>query len=283
MKIYALALSLLISQTLLAWSQTGHRVVGLIAEGQLSPKARAQVVALLPGESLAEVSNWADEVRSDPAYRHMEKWHYVDYPIGSHYDPQTANKQGDVLKAIQDLSAKLGRSIPAAERSEALKLLVHFVGDLHQPFHVGNGKDAGGNLCDVLWFGEPTNLHFIWDEKMIDSTRLSFTEFTGFLGKPSAAQVQAWSKGTPNDWAEEIPVFREQLYPASLGVTLAAGAVELPQKRTYCRSGFEMPETPNAKRPALGFDYRYQFLPRAKEQMHKAGVRLAFLLNGILK
>ncbi len=160
-----------------AWGPTGHRVVGQIAEDHLSAAARRGVEALIGPESLAEAATWADEIRSDPTWDKAAPWHYISIDDGETLETTRRSSDGDVLWAIHHFSDVL-RSADASheEKGEALKFLVHFVGDVHQPLHVGRRADQGGNSVQVSWFGETTNLHRVWDSEMIDHEGLSFTE-----------------------------------------------------------------------------------------------------------
>jgi len=166
-----------------AWGKTGHRVVAAIADTQLSGLARAHVREILgPGESLDDAANWPDEMRSDPAVfwqKTATPWHYVTLN-GITYDH--APPAGDALQALdhfrvvlQDPKANL------ADKQLALRFIVHLVGDLHQPLHVGKCCDKGGNDVKVTFFGKPTNLHAVWDSALPDEEQLSYSELAAKL------------------------------------------------------------------------------------------------------
>ena len=166
-----------------AWGKTGHRVVAAIADTQLSGLSRANVEEILgPGESLDEAANWPDEMRSAPGdfwRKTATPWHYVTLN-GIMYDH--APPEGDALEALNHFSAVLRD--PNASREDkqtALRFVVHLVGDLHQPLHVGKCCDKGGNDVKVTWFGKPTNLHAVWDSMLVDDEQLSFTELAAKL------------------------------------------------------------------------------------------------------
>ena len=173
----------------LAWGKTGHRVVAAIADTQLSGLARAHIEEILgPGESLDEAANWPDEMRSAPDkfwQKTRTPWHYVTLN-GIIYDH--APPEGDALEALdhfrkvlQDPNASL------ADKQLALRFVVHLVGDLHQPLHVGKCCDKGGNDVKVTWFGKPTNLHAVWDSQLVDDEQLSFTELAAKLERHTTA------------------------------------------------------------------------------------------------
>jgi hypothetical protein len=153
----------------LAWGHLEHRASALLAEARLTPAARAVVLELLePGESLAEASTWADEVRR--ARPGSGSWHYVNVPITEpEYSPQFAPRRGDVVGKVEQFALVVAdRSAPRARRREALKFLVHLVQDLHQPVHVGDRGDRGGNDLQVRFFGKGSNLHRVWDSGLIE-------------------------------------------------------------------------------------------------------------------
>src|SRR5260221_2870688 len=148
----------------LAWGPLGHRAVGRIAERHLAPETARQVAALLGPERLAYVGTWSDDIRSDPAWAKAESWHWVTIQPGQTYAESKKNPAGDVIEAIARFERILAdNAAPRTERQQALKWLVHLVADVHHPLHVGRGDDRGGNEVVVLWFGEPSNLHSVWD------------------------------------------------------------------------------------------------------------------------
>jgi hypothetical protein len=151
-----------------AWGKTGHRVVATLATNLLTPTAQAQVIELLnPGTSLAEIATWADEVRSSrPNTAH---WHYVNIPRdASGYNAARDCRRGCVVSAIEhSLRLLQDTSKGHAARQEALRRVVHFVADLHQPLHV-IADDRGGNDVLLHFVGRQTNLHRLWDGDMID-------------------------------------------------------------------------------------------------------------------
>ena len=196
----------------LAWGPTGHRVVAEIAQRHLLPAARDSVGRLLGGRSLADVANWPDELRSDPRFDKYKPLHFATVPDGvNSYRDAKKDKCGDLVVAIAALSNFLrtgtrddlfavkaltdtsdGTAKGACNPREtdpispdtALRLLVHFMGDLHQPLHVG-GTDLGGNTIRVTWLNRwQTNLHSTWDDEMVDYERL------GYGIAPSTVEIQ---------------------------------------------------------------------------------------------
>lgn len=233
------------------WGQTGHRVVGLVAERHLTKKARARVKKVLKKESLAMVSNHMDFIKSDPAFKHMDPWHYCTIPEGATYESAGTPAEGDVIVTIERLVAELKtKNFTDGDEALALKMLVHLVGDIHQPLHVGTGQDRGGNDVKLKYFWENSNLHRVWDSDMIDSQQLSYTEFADWVDAAEAKEIEQWQSDNVRDWAHESMTYRQQVY--------------------------NLPED-------LSLSYRYNFdnIEAVKMRLLQAGIRLAGLLNEI--
>ena len=235
---------------LATWGPTGHRVTGHIAEMYLTKKARKAINRMLAGESLAMASNWMDEVRSDRTFDHMTDWHWVAIPYGSTYDQTTLNPKGDIIATLERVVAELkSGTLGEAEQAERIRILVHLVGDIHQPLHVGGRDDRGGNDVKVKWFGSASNLHRVWDSEMIDGTRLSYTEMANSLRTPGKEEIKNWQHSSVRDWARESQSFEKQVYDIGEG--------------------------------RLGYEYNYKYLPIVRERLLMAGVRIAGILNDI--
>ncbi len=234
-----------------AWGQTGHRAVGRVAEHHLTPAAAQAVAELLAPEQLAFVGTWADEIRSEREWTKAEPWHFVNVPDGQTYESAPKNPGGDAIEAIARFEKVLADASAARkERVQALKFLTHLVGDLHQPLHVGRADDRGGNEVLVLWFNQPSNLHAVWDAKMIEQTELSFSELADLLDHATPAQVSEWQAGHPLDWAAESQQLRARCY-------------ELGDRR-------------------LSYNYLHDQWPVVQQRLLQAGVRLAGELNRLL-
>ena len=233
-----------------AWGPTGHRVVGRIAEHHLTPEAQRGVAALLGPDSLARVSTWPDDIRSDPAWEKATPWHFISIDDNETLATTARDTKGDVVEAIQRFEKVLRDPQAGSQaKAEALKFLVHFIGDVHQPLHVGRRADRGGNLVVLLWFNEPSNLHSIWDSGMIDATKLSFSELAEFIDHPTPQEVTAWQSAPLADWVRESFDVRPQVY--------------------------------NTGKCDLGFDYSFRNMPLVEKRLVQAGVRLAGLLNSV--
>ena len=249
----AMAGALTASQPALAWGANGHRIVGAIAQEYLSPQAHAAMLEILGGESLAEAGPWPDFMRSDPDefwQRTASPWHYVTVPEGQSYDEVGPPPQGDALTALQGFADTLrDPQASLADKKAALRFIVHLVGDLQQPLHAGNGDDRGGNDVKVTWFGEPTNLHSLWDSGLLDSQELSYSEYAKWLNDDLTPQeMREWASPDPKAWVADSAAVRPSLYP---------------------------------EEPDLGYEYNYRFKGVMEERLQKGGLRLAAFLNEV--
>lgn len=236
------------------WGRNGHRVVGAIAEAHLSKKARKAIDKLLDGKSLAMVSTFADEIRSDDQYRSFAPWHYVSFPFDKTYETHPKSEKGDIIVAINECIRIIKDEKSSRDDKEFyLKMLVHFIGDLHQPLHVGLAEDKGGNKFQVQWFDRGTNLHAVWDTDIIESYQMSYTELTKNRKRLSKGQISEIKKGNAATWAAESRVLCEDIYENT---------------------------SPGDK---LGYRYMFDYLDTTKMQLQKGGIRLATVLNDIFK
>jgi hypothetical protein len=175
----------------LAWGAEGHQVIAKLADSQLTPKARAEINRLLaqePDATLASVSTWADEHRN-PA---TAPWHYVNFPRGdcSYAADRDCPDGKCVVGAITKQVEILGSNTTDDKNLLALKYVIHFVGDVHQPLHAGYGDDRGGNSYQLQAFMRGSNLHAVWDTGLIRYLNQDADTLTSRLSKaevPGAA------------------------------------------------------------------------------------------------
>ncbi len=210
---FCLLLFALLPSPGLAWGKLGHRIVGELAQQQLRPDARVEVARLLASEpepTLAGISYWADEVRDTQpdVARRTKRWHYVNFPRGNcHYVPPRDCPDGQcVVAAInRNFLALSDRRRNDRERAEALKFLVHFVADVHQPLHAGFGDDRGGNDYQLNIEGRPGNLHAVWDSTILDLRHFNASRYAQTLSRmpPLAYDRTARSDRPAVEWAEE--------------------------------------------------------------------------------
>ena len=252
--------ALFISLVLLSWGVTGHRTVGKIAADHLTPQARAAVHDLIGDTTLADVSTWPDEVRSQAAYRHTGPWHYINLPLGLSYADFEAKVKGmtqeNVYSALQQQEQTLGRHTSTrAAKVEALKYIVHFVGDLHQPMHVSREEDKGGNTVQLNYDGNGTNLHSLWDSKLIDHQGLSYEQMAAAYDHASPAQIKQWQAAPLIQWIWESYQASSKLYA----------------------------EVDAMKSRAIDDSYYQAHIGIVQERIEKAGIRLAGVLNEVFR
>lgn len=232
------------------WGATGHRAVGYVAEQHLSKKARLAIEKILRGQSLAMAGTWMDDIKSDSLYDNTHDWHWVTIQNGETYEKSVKNPKGDLVMTLERLIAELkSKKLSSKQEAEHLKMIVHLIGDIHQPLHVGFGTDQGGNQVKLTWFGTNSNLHRVWDSDMIDGSKLSYTELANAWPKADATRVKTLQQASVRDMANEAMTFRKQVYAYGDG--------------------------------KLGYDYNYQNFNTVLEQIQKAGIRLAGVLNQI--
>jgi hypothetical protein len=203
-------------------------------------------------------------MRADPAafwQKTATPWHYVTLN-GIIYDH--APPEGDALEALGRFSRTLqDPNASLADKQLALRFIVHLVGDLHQPLHVGKCCDRGGNEVKVSFFGKPTNLHAVWDSQLVDDEQLSFTEMAAKLERHiSDRDVIAWWDINPRDWISESAEIRDTVYP--------------PPPKPAKGKKVKKPLLPE-----LSYSYVYKFTPVMERRLSQAGVRLAAYLNAL--
>lgn len=251
---------LLLPADLMAWGMTGHRIVAQIAQDNVKPSTRKKMDKLLGNMPIAYWANWPDFVKSDKTgkYDHTHTWHYVNTPAnmskGDFITYIKGIKEDNVYSAIQQLEGVIADKNTTDEaKREALIFLVHLVGDAHQPMHAGRAEDLGGNRVPVLWFSDKTNLHSVWDGKLIDYMKYSYTEYASLLEIMTDDEKKAIKNGTLEDWLFECHEVANELYDSV---------------------------KPEDK---LMFDYAYKYVPITEMQLQRAGLRLAVILDQIFK
>ncbi|MBH0072030.1 MULTISPECIES: S1/P1 nuclease [Pseudoalteromonas] len=241
-----------------AWGQNGHRIIAKIAESHLSETTKTKLLPLLNNESLAQVSTWPDEMRSAPGefwQRKSSRWHYINTsankPISLNHS-HTKNKESVTnilegihysIKVLQDEQSSLDA------KQFSLRFLVHLVGDSHQPFHAGRADDRGGNNIKVKHFGQETNLHSLWDSKLIEGENLSYTEFADFINTNNQTLISEYLTSTPTSWLVESNNLAESIY--------------------------------NKNETNISYSYIFDHMPIIKTRLQQGGIRLAGLLNSL--
>jgi hypothetical protein len=240
----------------MAWGTQGHRICGQIANNYLTPQARKAIEAILGNESIAMASNWADFIKSDPTYNYLSVWHYIDFDKAYSYPEMVEYLNRDVnvdaYTKLNFLIAELKKKDLSKENKLLyLRMLIHIIEDVHQPMHTAHADDKGGNDFKVNWFSTSTNLHSVWDSQLIDFQQLSYTEYATWINHSTLAQRTAWQKEPISQWLFESNQIAEKLY-------------------TEIKPG-----------DTLNYKYNFTHIEIVNQQLLKAGVRLAGILNTI--
>jgi len=238
------------------WGKTGHRIIGEIAEKQLSDQVKEIIYDILDGESLSSVSTWADEMRSNPNWRPYDKWHYINLPLAIEYADADVPEENVVTIIKRCILILKSKSSDKETKKFYLKYLIHLVGDLHQPMHTGRYEDYGGSKIPLKFKGRKgekttTNLHVLWDSGLIDDFKMSFTEFSNHLeNKFGRTEVQQL---TVLDWTFESHQYARDIYK----------------------------NTPS--NAYISYDYIYKYHPILEKRLYFAGVRLGNLINELFE
>ena len=205
----------MLSSFVLGWGKTGHRITAKIAETYLTKKAKIQIKKLMGHHDLSRMSNWADEIKSDPSWKIANDWHWCTIPDGELYEKD--KHAGKAVEKVNDfISVLKNKKSKKEDKQIALKFLVHLIGDLHQPMHVGNGKDRGGNDIKLKWFDAPTNLHRIWDSDLINLQELSYSEYSDYLLlNEDRGKIRKWQGDDVLTYIHESRDMRTQCYDFS--------------------------------------------------------------------
>lgn len=247
-------LGLSLSTQCMAWGQKGHDTTCAIAQRHLTNKAQKEIARLLDGQSIVYWANWLDNASNTPEYAYSKTWHYKNIDAADTYESAPLLESGDIVRAIEAQTEILGnKKLDKATRQLALKMLIHLLGDIHQPLHLGHKTDRGGNRWPVNFFGRDTSLHTIWDTDLVEKAHAwSHTEWVEELDRLDADSQKKICQGTPDDWAKESYNIATSVYAAT-------------------------PES-----AVLSYDYLRQWTTTIEEQFIKGGLRLACLLNRIL-
>ncbi len=245
--------ALVVASDCFAWGQVGHDTTCAIAEQHLSRRAKKKIKKIFKGKSLVYWANWLDNESHTPEHENWKPWHYKNIEADQTYDEVPPAKDGDIVTALKEQVGKLkSGTLSEDEEALALKMVIHFMGDLHQPFHLGRYADYGGNLVKLTVFDKERNLHALWDEEVVECAhRWTYTEWAEQIDRISKQERKAMEQGTFDDWARE----------------------------TYeiCQGIYE--DTPEGSE--ISYDYIAKYTPLVEQQLLKAGIRLARVLNEI--
>ena len=248
---FLLMLISVISFSAVAYDAVGHRIIADIAYNNLTAKAKKQCDKVLGKHGIIYASVWADEIRSDKQYDYSYKWHYQNLKDSLTMEQldvlfKNPTAEGEHLFfAIDQLTQRLKKD---KNDAEALKFLVHFMADLHQPMHLGRAEDLGANKISVQWFGKSTNLHAVWDGMITEGQKMSYSEYSRFL-QDSFEKVKAKKQSE----------------------SLLQSVYSVYTLRTEIYSfGFD---------DKNNYKYMFKFASRNNEMLYNAGIQLAKRLN----
>lgn len=235
------------------WGQKGHDVTAAIAERHLTDATLDSVNSILDGKSIVYYANWPDNACHTDQYAYTKTWHYRNIDADQTYESAPRNPEGDVVSAIEQQVEVL--SNPNSTKDEkwlALVLTVHFLGDIHQPMHMGRLSDRGGNNHEIKYFGSKANLHGTWDSKLVESGhKWGYTEWVDQIDRATDEETAAiLDGGTPEKWGEETYEIAVKVYDGT-------------------------PEGTN-----ISYDYISDWTPVIEQQFLRGGLRLADVLNG---
>ena len=259
-KLFVIPVLPLICLFLLSWGVTGHRTIGKIAENHLTSKAKAAVQALLGNQSLADVATWADEVRSLPEYKKTGSWHFLNLPLGLSYaefqKQVNGMREDNVYNALEKCEQELvDKNTTRVQKTEALKFVVHFVGDLHQPMHISRAEDKGGNTIQLNYEGKGLNLHSLWDTYLLEHQGLSYEQLAEKYDHITPRQIKQWQGDPLMKWIWESYEISSQLYA----------------------------EIDRLNGRSIDDAYYQAHIGVIGERIQKAGIRLAGVLNDLFK
>lgn len=268
MKVFSVAIMtgfISLPQPARAWSFLGHQTAAVIALEYLSPKATKELEIILNGEAIEKAATWPDSIRSKPEWKHAKYYHYKNLSPGDDYFSDLKNSviskrdRSDVVRAL--LHAEdviIDPTTTARDRKNALRFFIHLIADLHQPLHAGFYSDSGGNSYSMPWYGVKTNLHSVWDGKLLQSYgKIQFPTEKTYDPRALAQSFKAvsggtllqWKKGSYVDWLNESISIRDEAY----------SNVKIPSDSYYAAH-----------------------IDSVEVQLQKAGFRLALLLESLL-
>lgn len=248
-------LILLLPADLLAWGQKGHRIVAEIAYRHLSPLARHRVDQVLGMKrGIVYYSTWPDEIKSDTIYPTSFDWHFQDLDGGLSDEQLVAyltdypKEGGNLFRTTDSIKALLRQN---RKQNHNLRFIVHFEGDRFCPMHTAHLDDLGGNKVKIKWFGTNSNLHQVWDEKIINARGYSYVEYCDYLESKYASQRREILRMTD----EEVLIHNYHL----------------------CNEIYQYQE----KWDGNAYNYVYLYGDACDWQLYAAGIRLAKLLNSL--
>lgn len=235
------------------WGQKGHDTTAAIATRHLTPRTAAAVDFLLKGQSMVYWANWLDNASHTPEYAYSKTWHYKNIDPDETFENAYIYPGGDIIIALNEQTRALRNpATTPADAALALKMVIHLMGDLHQPLHMGRRNDLGGNKRQVKFFSRDTNLHSVWDTSLPDiAHKWSYTEWVDQIDRATPAMEAVITAGDFTDWGKETYGLATEVYEATPEGTV------------------------------VSYDYIARWTPVIEQQFLKGGLRLAYILNSI--
>lgn len=236
------------------WGQKGHDVTCFIAENHLTPTTKAAVEKILGGKSMVYYSNWLDNASHGKQYGYTKTWHYKNIDEGQLFEEAPLLETGDIVRAIpEQIKILKSDSYKEEDKFLAMKILIHLVGDIHQPMHMGHKSDLGGNQWNVKFFNGNSNLHSVWDSSLVEAGhKWTYTEWRDQIDRatPEEEAIILY-EGNPENWGKECAAIAAEIYA----------------------------KTPMDSK--ISYDYIAEWTPVVETQFLKGGLRLADILNSI--
>jgi len=196
-----------------AWSRDGHHMVAEVAFQLLSPEAREKLKEALGNTSIDDAATWMDEQRGgNNAYQYLSTTHYINIEKGDKLDPF---QKGNIYTELNTVINELEKGKAPADFKLDLEILIHLVGDIHQPLHDGYGNDKGGNSVSVSLLGRNTNLHSVWDGGIIQIEHINTQTILNQYAKLSPSQINSLKPTNPAAWIAESRAYLDQIYSFS--------------------------------------------------------------------
>ncbi len=236
----------------MGWSQKGHDVTAYIAEQHLTPTTAAAVDSILEGRSIVYWSNWLDNASYQSELRYTKTWHYKNIDAEVAYEDAPLNPDGDIVTALQAMTARLsaGDTVAINDSRIALRIVIHLMGDLHMPLHLGHASDRGGNEIKGKFFDREVKLHSAWDSNLPEAAhKWSYTEWQQQIDRPATYDADAIIAGDFDTWARESVEIASRVY-------------------LYFRPGFK-----------ISYNDIARWAPTIEQQFLRGGLRLAHVLN----
>lgn len=248
-----LAILIMLAEPAFGWGKKGHDITCEIAQRHLTARAKKKITKVLDGKSIVYWANWMDNASHSPEYAYTKTWHYKNIDADETFESAPVHPKGDVVTAINaQVQALRSGSLSHEEEALALVMLVHLVGDLHCPMHMGHRSDSGGNKWQVRYFNSGKNLHSVWDSDLLEGAhKWSYSEWADNVDILGRKEVLKTVSGSVEEWGAETAAIARDVY-----------------ERTPAGTN-------------IAYDEIATWAPTIETQVLRGGLRLAAILNSI--